>query len=223
MSKFEKILRLGFSSQYFIILYLYGFGLFLIYFGLYYLRIYEINVWIDPFFIIILGVIGVGGSFLFTLLGKVTAKVDLWPSGDMERSRKLKVFKLRSTRMNTQQQLKDMGIEGIIRELFIYMTPLIQKQISERKNIFELIDIFNKKGGSKVIPEEEAKNLLALHLEEINRNKSGDKLEDWKKDQNGKNLYLTAPKYEFFTTDKYNKYMYRIDKTIFYQEMKRIN
>ena len=75
--KYDLIVKLGFSSQLFIIFYLFSFGFFLIYLGLHYLITKEIYPWLDPIMIVIVFALILGGIGIFILLKLLKNKKEL--------------------------------------------------------------------------------------------------------------------------------------------------
>ena len=131
-SKYEILLRLGFSSQLFIILYLFSLGFFLMYLGLNYILNNSIFPWLDPIMIVIVFFFLAGALGIFILLQVVTEKKELWPSEELEKNKKLVVSQLKEKREEANKKKTQMGIQMCISELFLQLRPRVLETMMDK-------------------------------------------------------------------------------------------
>ena len=209
--RYDMIIKLGFSSQLFIIFYIFSFGFYFIYLGLNYIISNEVYPWLDPIMIVIIFVLVLGGIGLFIAMSVIKRNKEFWPSTELDKNRKLIVNKLRENKEKEVTKQTEMGIHNVIADMFMLIRPeiteiMMNDGISGEEKIEKVNELFNHYNGYRVVHQAKRREINELFVEEFERRKK--ERANYIKGNTNKYDYFIPNLSEYLKLSNYRKYQF---------------
>ncbi len=209
--RYDMIIKLGFSSQLFIIFYIFSFGFYFIYLGLNYIISNEVYPWLDPIMIVIIFVLVLGGIGLFIAMSVIKKNKEFWPSTELDKNRKLIVNKLRENKEKEVTKQTEMGIHNVIADMFMLIRPeiteiMMNDGISGEEKIEKVNELFNHYNGYQVVHQAKRREINELFVEEFERRKK--ERANYIKGNTNKYDYFIPNLSEYLKLSNYRKYQF---------------